>query len=838
MFNKLVTQTHSLSKASAIKKNKLKSRQTTRAAVVSAITAFPLVWCSQVLSAELSGQIVDKQGNAIANAKVSLKGLDKSQLTDAKGYFIFNDISAGTFELHTSAKNFSHNSLIVKVEDQNVSNLSVSLLPSVIEVIDVQGSVLHASAIESALPVNVISGDELKLKQASTLGETLKNEVGVHSSYYGPVASSPIIRGLDGPRVLITQNGLDAGDASRLGADHAVAAETSTAQQVEVLRGPATLFYGSGAIGGVVNVVDNRVPTSSEAIADWMLQYNDVSNEQQAAVNLQTGFDNWAFHGDAFWRESKDYKLAGEAELEDHDEDHDGDHEAHDDEHDEEHSERLANSASKSNGFTLGSSYLFDQGFVGFSYGNMTREYGIPGHSHGEHEEDHEEEHGVYAKMNQDRLQMLSELKFENTFISKLATKLAYTDYSHEEIDDGEVGTRFDNETFEARADIYHKAMNDWQGAWTLHYKQSDFSAQGAEAFTPPSLTQNIAAAWLEEKHIGQVLIQLGARIEYVTIDIDGYELEHGHEDDHHEHEEEHLTLSDQSFTPLSASVGLVWDYQSGYNIGASTAISQRAPSAGELFAFGPHIGANTYEVGAMFEVEQEGEELHVELSDHEPSVETSFNLDLTWRKFSGDFGFVLSAFYNQIDDYYYQQDTGFIFHDEHGHGEEEHVDEEHIEESSGLPVMQYVQSDAQLYGFEAEVAYQISDEFKLTVLGDYIRAKLTDVQAGENDNLPRIPPLRLAGLLNYQGEQFDGELSLSHYFEQDDIAKLETTTEAYTMFDAHLNYYIDGIGDDLVLYIKGQNLLNENARVHSSFLKDVAPLPARSFSVGIRGSF
>ena len=207
------------------------------------------------------------------------------------------------------------------MQEEDITNLNVVLPRSVMEVIDVHATPLHTSSIESALPINVLREDELKMKQAATLGETLKNEVGVHSSYYGPVASTPIIRGLDGPRVLITQNGLDVGDASRVGPDHVVATETSTATQIEVLRGPATLFYGSGAIGGVVNVVDDRVPTSSDDQVDYLLQYNDVANEQQASVNIQTGTDNIAFHLDAFWRDSKDYKLAGEADS--HNEDHD-----------------------------------------------------------------------------------------------------------------------------------------------------------------------------------------------------------------------------------------------------------------------------------------------------------------------------------------------------------------------------------------------------------------------------------------------------------------------------------------------------------------------------------
>ena len=830
----------------------------------------------------VSGVVLNKQGQPINNALIQLNGSPQKTRTDAQGVFTFTDVNAGVFELHVSAKNYSHINQQVVVNDDDISGVNVTLPSSVMEVIDVHATPLHASSIESALPINVLSADELKMKQSATLGETLKHEVGVHSSYYGPVSSSPIIRGLDGPRVLITQNGLDVGDASRVGPDHVVATETSTATQIEVLRGPATLFYGSGAIGGVVNVVDDRVPTSSEDEVDYLLQYNDVANEKQAAVNVQTGTEEFAFHLDAFWRDAKDYKLAGEAELhDDHDGDHEGDHDDHDDDHQESDSSRLANSAVNANGVNVGLSYLFDQGFAGFSFGSMNREYGIPGHSHAghgghgdEHEEGHEsgehsdehdelehEEHsdeGVYAKMKVDRFQMLSEYNFEQQFLTKVAGKFSYSEYEHKEIESGMVGTTFSNDSMEARIDLLHRNYNGWKGAWTLHYKSSDFSALGEEAFTPPSKTDSIAFAWLEEKHFGPVLFQLGARIEQVEMTAEstiiGFDDDHdeheGHEgyDDHDAHEghddhdahEEHddheateflATFGKQSFTPVSASAGLVWDYQPGYNIGLSVALSQRAASASELFSFGPHIGTNTFEIGAMFEVHQEGDEIHIEAAEEAPTVETSFNLDLTFRKFTGDFGYVISAFYNNIDDYYYQRDTGLMYSVDHAHGGEgEHEGEE------GLPILVFQQDDVEMYGAEAQFVYQLTSEFKTSLIADYIRTSLVDKNG--NDSLPRIPPMRLGAIVNYQAEKFDGELSVSHYFEQDNVAELETSTDSYTMVDAHVNYYIEGIGDDLTLYLKGQNLANENARVHSSFLKNLAPLPGRNFSLGIRGSF
>ncbi|NQY38103.1 MAG: TonB-dependent receptor [Alteromonadaceae bacterium] len=806
---------------------------------------------------DLSGIVKDNQGNVIANAKISVVNTKQYTITDANGEFTLGNMSQSNIELHVTKKAYSHNNRKMQVSAHNINDIEFVLSRSVMEIIDVHATPLHSSNIESATPINVITSDELRLKQASTLGETLKNEVGVHSTYFGPVASSPIIRGMDGPRVMVTQNGLDSGDASRIGPDHVVSSETATAQQIEVLRGPSTLFYGSGAIGGVVNVVDNRVPETLDKNFDYMLKHNDVANEDEASFALNTSSGQLAFHVDGFWRESDDYNIPGYAESAST---HDDEHEEHDD-HDDHEEEagvkgKLLNSASKSSGFTVGTSYVLDNGFVGFSFGRMTREYGIPGHSHGSHEEEHSgelfaDEHddhddhddhderddeNVYGDLEQDRIQFLSELTFSQGAINKVSSKMSYTDYQHKEIEDGEVGTIFNNEMIEARFDIFHQEYAGWKGAWTFHYKNTDFEAIGVEAFTPASETTSYAFAWLEEQHLSKsLLLQLGARIE--RVEVEAGEFHHDEEDDgHDEHGDEHF-FDKQSFNPISVSAGLVWDYQVGYNLGFSFSYSQRAPSAAELFSNGPHIGTNSYEFGALYTIHQEGEEVHFDLSDQDVELETSTNIDITWRKFEGDFGFVLGAFYNHIDDYLYQVNTGLFADDGHGHEEEHELEGVHDDldehEEEGLPVYNYQQHDVEMYGVEAEVIYQWNSAIKISLFSDYIKAKLDG-----GDNLPRIPPMRVGGQFDYQGNNYAAQLSVTRYFEQDDIAEHETETDGYTMLDANFNYYLDGIGDDLVLFVKANNLTDEEARVHTSFLKNIAPLPARGFEIGMRGSF
>ena len=799
-------------------------------AILVAATFSQQLWAQSV-----SGVVLDSKGQPIAGAEVSLAGSQARVKTDAAGTFLLAAPAGQLAELHVEAPQFAHRNLHLNVPEAGLNNVELRLAPTLLEVIDIKASPLHASATESALPVSVLSGEQLKMQQASTLGDTLKNQVGVHSNFYGSVASSPIIRGLDGPRVMITQNGLDAGDASRVGPDHSVASEASTAQQIEVLRGPATLFYGSGAIGGVVNVVDERVPTQRDTRANWQLEQQSVNQEKMAAGAGQTSIGDVAVYADAFWRDQGNYQIPGVAEIGS----------------DEPKGGRVANTDATARGGSFGASYLLDNGFVGISLGKLDRQYGIPGHSHGGHDHEAEADHAeerVFADLEQDRVQLHSQLNFSGGPLAQLNVKAGFTDYQHAEIEDGAIGTTFKNRSDEARLELLHREWLDWRGGLSLHYKHSDFSAVGDEAFTPPSTQEMLAVGWMEERHFGPLLLQTGARLERVTLKADQVLLPelaaHAHdgsEHDDHDHGGDQLIRTfavDQNFKPYSLSAGLVWEYQDGYNAALSLSRSGRAPSASELLSFGPHIGTNAYEIGALFRVNPTADTHQAFVLNKDPvDLEVSNNIDLTWRKYSGDVALILNAFYNQVDNYYYQQNTGLFAEDGHNHAEETHDEAAHADEahdhSGELPVYLFRAADVNLHGFEAQLIWQFAPQWRWTQQVDYVRARL---DAG--GDLPRTPPLRLQSALSWQSAAFSAELRYSHYSKQDKVETLESATGSYNLLDANVSYYFDLGEQQLAVYLKGQNLTDEDARVHTSFLKDKAPLPGRSLGLGIRGEF
>lgn len=776
-----------------------------------------------VFANTLTGKVTQTSGKPISNATVEIEALRRSVTTNDSGEFVFDDIEDGSYTFHVYAPGYAHLHQD-KLLNQEGEEVFFTLSQSAIEVIDIHATPMHLSVMESAVPVSVLSGETLRRQQAATLGDTLEKLPGVQSNFHGNVASTPIIRGLSGPRVLITQNGLDVSDVSRVGPDHAVSSEVSTATQLEVLRGPATLFFGSGAIGGVVNVVDKRVPTNNELRGEVLLETQTVNNQQLGSFNITTGIDSVAVYADGFYRDANDYETPVAPDIDDPDGEH-----------------LVENSAETSHGFTLGSSYLFDKGYVGVAVEQFDREYGVPGHSHGEE--------AVYADLTQTKWQLLGEYTVDSSLLQSVHFKAGTTDYTHSEIEGDAIGTEFSNQTDEVRVALLHQPIAHWHGGVSLHYKASEVFAQGEEAFTPPSDMDMFALAVMEERHFGDFLVQLGARVERVSLaagnvllpELDAHEHDeeddHAHDDhDEHDHEESSYTRQfsvDQTFTPVSFSAGAVYTLSDNYNVGLSLSHSQRAPSASELLSFGAHIGTGTYEVGALFELDPE-EEGHFVLASSDIDLEASNNIDLSFRKTQGEVGFVFNAFYNQVDNYYYQDATGLFAesgHD-HDHGDDETAESED-EHSDELPVYLFRSADAILHGFELQVGWQASPALKVDFFADYVKARLK-----EGGALPRTSPMRVGTHIQYTYHSVKADLDVTRYAQQDDISSLESQTNGYTMVDATVTYDIPLNRIDLSLYLSGKNLTNTEARVHTSFLKDIAPRPARNFALGVRGYF
>ena len=770
---------------------------------------------AQEAASRYSGVITDSQGQPLKNARVHIHGRQQYVYADELGRF--NIQAPANAELHISAAGYGDSFVTVTPAQPE---LNINLVAGGIERIVVAASGIHKYNLEMATPVSVLTGEELSRRTEPTIGETLKYEPGVHANYYGPVASSPVIRGLDGPRVRILNNGLDTADVSRIGPDHAISADAITAQQIEVLRGPATLLYGSGAIGGVINVVDNRIPRQLRSSSETKLEtrYVDVSDEKTVALNHEGSSDNIAWHFDGFNRDGSDYDVPRFSNDEG------------------ESSKTLENSWIQSKAVNGGVSYIGDRGLFGISIGRLESDYGIPGHHHhaDEHEEEHDDEHldedehmhddeSVFAKLKQNRVSMAGEWYTPFSGIETLSFNAAYTDYQHQEIEAGSVGTTFKNKALESRVSLEHEELGGWHGLAGYHLQRADYRAFGEEAFTPDSDTLSQAVFVLEEKQFGNISAQLGGRIEHTKHQAGAIALSH---------DADSINGLSDSFTAVSASAGLVWEFVPGFSWALAVSRSERAPSAAELYSNGAHIATSSYELGLMYQL-HDGE---LELSEHKAKRETANNIDITFRSFKGDLSFTYNFFYNKVHNYLYLADTGLTMEDleaghDHDTGEEDAAEEEHHHDSFGL--YQYQQQDATLYGAEFEARYQLDHAQSLNVFFDAVRAKLDG-----GDYLPRIPPYKTGLGYQYKGISWSADLGVTRYAKQNKVAANETVTKAYTLLDASVNYDFSLSQLDMSVFLRGTNLTNELGFVHSSFIKADAPLPGRAITLGLRATF
>ncbi|NBB92872.1 MAG: TonB-dependent receptor [Gammaproteobacteria bacterium] len=733
---------------------------------------------------------------------------------------------------------------------------------SELETVVVSALPIERSKLDSAQPIDVLFGEELDDRRGLTLGETLKQQPGVHSTSYGPGAGRPVIRGLGGGRVQVLEDSLPSVDVSAQSDDHAVSVEPMLIDRVEILRGPATLLYGSGAVGGVVNVIDGRIPESvpyTPLEGRFEVRGNTVADEKTGVLRLDGGSGNWAWNISGSWRDAGDYEIPGYGELEMH-EDHEheeGDHD-HDDHEDEE--ERvfgtLENSFVESQSGSVGASWIGARGFFGMSLKRFETEYGIPApHAHGDEEDhdhgghglaafrysllseedhDHEDEHGheeedVFIDLEQTRWDAKGALNDPLPGFTRATLRTSYSDYTHAERSVGEghgheheeeeheheeehghsgdhVHTRFDVEAWNARLELEHRPVAGWRGAVGFQFEHESLSATGEEAYIPDGDTLSWALFVLEEKRTGPLTWTLGARVERNEIEVDELIEHHDHEghegdhDDDHEHGDEHDAPLSRDFTTVSGSAGVLWRIDDRWQTSLNYSYAQRAPSQGDLYANGPHAATFTFERGAV---------------DLDEEVTNGF--DFIVHRHGEDFDLEASLFYNAIDDFIYLGETG--------------------EEEDGLPLRTTRQEDATFYGGELLATWHLPrtavGHFDLRAGYDWVRAEL---DSGEN--LPRISPARYLAGVDWHLGDFRGSLDYQHVTDADDLAPNETPTDGYDMLDVNLSYFFDLGGAELEAFARFSNLLDEEARVHTSYLKNFAPLPGRNFGVGLRGRF
>jgi iron complex outermembrane receptor protein len=648
---------------------------------------------------------------------------------------------------------------------------------SKVEQVIVTATALRENPLEIAQPASVVSGDDLRRQIAGSLGETLSAQLGVSSTYFGPTASRPVIRGLSGYRVQTLQDGLASLDVSGLSQDHAVTLESVVSQQIEIIKGPAALLYGSGAAGGLVNVVSNRVPmTLPEKPLSGAVEVrgDSASNERTGAVSLDGGAGLFALHADYFDRSTDNVEIPGfvQSDALRHQliaagEEPDGVR------------GELPNTASDTKGGAFGASLIGDAARGGLSYSRYESNYGIPGEAE------------AFIDMKQDRFDGKAEWDLAAGAFKTLHLSGSYNDYTHTEFEaPGVPGTKFNQQSYDTRFTADHEFASGWRGTTGLQYQNIDFEALGAEAFVPRAKTKATSIFAFEERHFDQWTLELGGRAEQQKIAVDPT-----------------AALPDHDDTAISLSAGTVWKFAEQEALALNVTRTQRNPQATELYANPdvPHVAAQRFETG-----------------DAGLDKETAVTADLSLRRTGEGVRWTVSAYYNDYSNYIYENPTG-VFKPVEG-GEE-------------FQVFEYLQGGAKFHGFEAEVMFPLLDQgeqhLELRLASDYVRGKLDN-----GDDLPQIPPMRFGAGLHYDFARWHVGTQAFYYTKQDKIAQNELPTDGFTLVDADASYRLPLASNSVFVFVKGSNLLDEDARQHASPLKDIAPLAGRSFHLGARAEF
>lgn len=678
-----------------------------------------------------------------------------------------------------------------------------------------------------------LSDEALEESRSLSLGDTLSQQPGIQNAGFGSAVGRPVIRGMSGGRVTILQDGLEAADASSASPDHAVAVETDHAAKIEVLRGPAALIYSADA-GGIVNVSGKTLSRDDPDKTNIRLGYDTVNTGRFGAINHSQTSERWGWHVGLSERRTEDYQVptgAGEVHREE-----DGsivEHKAgakYLDNSDIEYQRQI----------TAGTSYFGDASVTSFNVGYLASKFGLPGHEHKEeheediteavleaegheaegHEEEGHEEEGE-ARVNLERLRLAFDYNHTAPFswASSWDTRLAWTDYQHseghEEADHEEADheepelegveeehgmTTFSKTAWNLRSQFQTVERNGRQHVLGVSAAHEDFLAEGEEALMPSTVTEKIGVFWLGEQTLNDVLFSMAARIDntHLTPDTpDALDVVCG------------FTANDveaRDFSGGSGAAGITYFASDAWTFSTSATSVVRAPEAEALYSCGPHESTFSFTVG-----------------NPDLDSERALNLDAGMTYQYDRWALSVSVFRNRVNNYIYSAPL---------------VSSGVVQEADELPVYLYTQDDAILKGGEIETTYALNYQWSVSVLADRTRGNLL----GGIGYLPRMPTDRVGLVLNHQGNHWQGFARWMAYAKQDRVAGYdgaeEIPTAGFDLVSAGVSYRWMAPASEYRVGIKGENLLNEVVRYHTSFVKDAVPGAGRNINLSLAVNF
>ncbi|WP_294335846.1 TonB-dependent receptor [uncultured Sphingomonas sp.] len=656
---------------------------------------------------------------------------------------------------------------------------------------------------------SVVTGEELTRDIRSTIGETLARQPGVSATSFGPNASRPILRGFQGERVRILTDGIGSIDVSNTSVDHAVIIDPLLAERVEVLRGPSALLFGSSAVGGVVNVIDNRIPRRMPEggfRVDGRAAYGSAADERSGGIAGDVALgDKFVLHADGSYLKTGDLRIgrgyllspaARAAALSQVGRPQDPAEDPIDFAGSANLRGRIPNTAAETWTAGVGASLITDTGMLGVSYSHYDSLYGVPIRYA---TEVGQEQEAPRLDVVQNRVDLRAEVQTGGGFLDRIRLRAGHADYRHFELEpSGEIGTAFYNKGTEGRLELVQARRGGWQGASGVQYYNRVFEAVGDEAFIPKAETNQVGLFTLQQIDLGGVKAEGGLRYEltdHASRVVAG---------------DARFFSGKRNFETLSGSLGASVELAPDVRFGINGSRTARAPSAEELFANGPHAGTQAYELG-----------------NPNFRTEKSWGLEATLHAHGDGFSFDASAYHSWFSNYIFENQTNQAVCEAAAAPSGRDVD---------LPCFAYAQADARYYGFEADASFRVAQigsyAINADILGDYVRATVKN-----SGPVPRIPPLRLLGGIEAQGSKLTARAEVEHAFAQERIAAFETPTDGYTLVNASLSFKpFDN--DRTILILSANNIFDQLARRHTSVLKDFAPLSGRDLRATVRFGF
>ena len=648
-------------------------------------------------------------------------------------------------------------------------------------------------------PTKILQGDELLNKLGTTLGATLANELGVSATGYGAGSSRPVIRGLEGSRVQILQNGLSVGDVSNISQDHAVGNNLQNAHQVEILRGAAALLYGSGSSGGLVNVVNDRILTNlpDRPTGAINTSYETVNNGRAGSLEVDGALGSVAVHVDTAINNANNYRIPGSS-TQSQGEPVGGWTVPPGGDGGNNYTGKLPNSFSNQNNLGVGVSYIGQNGYTGVSVERLNNNYGIP------------TPEGGSINQSQNRYDLQHQTRDPFDGFSSFKFSAANTNYNHTEFTNaGVAASVWKNIANEARFELAHKPIAGWKGTFGAQVTASSLNATevgtGSYAIVPPTKTNSNAVFWIEEGQWNAFQGNLGLRYNNVAQNPNlGTALEPQSTIDP-VGTTPLITLQNRNFNLLSYSAGGLWNFMQGHGIGVAYTVSQRAPSAQELYSYGAHESTATFDIG-----------------NPNLSKEVSHNLEFNIQKTSGLMRAKASVYANRFNNYIYGYYTGSYISGG---------------EANGFNVVTAQQAAATIKGIEGEITYNWREKG----LGGRVFGDASQGTFDAGGNLPLQPAPRLGAELAHEKDGWLTNATYIYSFQQNRLASWEQgPTPSYNLLNAGIAYTERVKDVNWTVYMNLKNLLNEQIRYATTpmAVRLYAPQPGRSVMVGLRGTF